>query len=289
MELIELKNVSKVYQSNRLKSKDHRNEIIACNNVSFEIKSGETLGLVGESGSGKSTIGKMILGIELPTQGEISYNPAKFDEANTLQTMQVIFQNTLTALNPWLSALEIVMEPLRITMSREAAKVKASEMLTKVGIKPEQHSKRPQSFSGGQRQRIGIARAISTNPQLIVCDEPVSALDVSIQAHIINLLKELQASDNLTYLFISHDLSIVRSIANRIVVLYKGTVVEMGETERIFSNPIHPYTQSLLAAIPIPDPIEARRKLATIDANRNKTYTIDGVWTQIAGDHYALL
>lgn len=288
MNLIEVKDVSKFYERKDFFG-NVSSMVTACNQVSFTIKNGETLGLVGESGSGKTTLGKIILGLEEPSKGEVIYNADIFQGEEKANQMQIIFQNSLSALNPWKPIQQSVMEPLMHYYPTQEAKKIAEEILALVGIDPKFQQRLPRSFSGGQRQRVGIARALVLKPRFIVCDEPVSALDVSIQAQIINLLQELQDSENLTYLFISHDLSIVRSIAHRVVVLYQGTVVEMGETEEIFNNPIHPYTKNLLAAIPVADPIKAREKIAARKRVEKDQFYITGQWVDVNEKHGVLM
>lgn len=247
-------------------------EIIACQDINLVINQGETLALVGESGSGKSTFGKMLLGLDSPTSGDIylkgqKLSPDRLNDPTYINRMQVIFQDPYSALNPFLSAKEIVAEPLEVIYGRKKALKEAEEILEKVGISVEDMDKVPREFSGGQRQRIGIARAVVTHPEFIVCDEPVSALDVSIQASIINLLLDLQEEQGLTYLFISHDLSVVRTVADHIAVMCKGTIVETGEAEKIYQNPQHLYTKKLLAAVPIVD-AEANILDLTIETDR---------------------
>lgn len=238
----------------------------AVDHVSFELKKGETLGLVGESGCGKTTTGRSILRALDPTSGEVIFrtgdeeiNLANVGEKKlkSLRTkMQMIFQDPFASLNPRMTVGTIVREPLDIhgigSISQREEKV--SEMLTKVGLKPEHKMRYPHAFSGGQRQRIGIARALVMHPELVVCDEAVSALDVSVQAQVINLLQDLQKELGLTYIFIAHDLSVVKHICDRIAVMYAGKIVELGDTDQVFSNPKHPYTRTLLSAVPNPDP-----------------------------------
>lgn len=255
----------------------------ALDEVSFSILEGETLGLVGESGSGKTTLGRCVIGLEPLTSGTIAYTGAK-------QKMQVIFQDPYSALNPSRTALESVMEPLLLQVDKKTAKSRALEMLEKVGIQGEAVHKLPQAFSGGQRQRIGIARAVATSPKFILCDEPTSALDVSIQAQIISLLRDLQKKMNLTYLFISHDLSVVRFISNRIAVMYKGRLVELGTTAQIFENAKHPYTKRLLMAAPASDPNVAREQMAKQSDDLEPIEIPEkATWTEIESGHYALL
>ena len=241
----------------------------AVDGISFKIARGETLGLVGESGCGKTTTGRTILQLERPTSGHIFFEGKEISgiEEKALRTlrrkMQMIFQDPFGSLNPRMTAGEIIGEPLlihRLTQSKSEYKEKVKELMVTVGLSPAMMEWYPHEFSGGQRQRIGVARALSVRPDLIICDEPVSALDVSIQAQIINLLEQLQEKFNLTYLFIAHDLAVVRHISNRIAVMYLGEIVEIATRGDLYKNPLHPYTKSLLSAIPVPDPVvEAQR------------------------------
>ena len=232
----------------------------AVDGVSFDIKPGETLGLVGESGCGKTTVGRTILHLYQPTSGEIIYNGQQITSQNIhkfRQEMQIVFQDPYSSLNPRMTVSDIVGEPLDIHSlcgSKNERAERIAELLGLVGLNSDHARRYAHEFSGGQRQRIGIARALAVNPEFIVCDEPVSALDVSIQAQIINLLKKLQSDFGLTYLFISHDLSVVEHISDTVGVMYLGNMVEYAETEKIFANPLNPYTQALFSAIPIPDP-----------------------------------
>ncbi len=242
----------------------------AVDGVSLTIKRGETLGLVGESGCGKTTLGRALLRLVEATEGEIHYDGANVLEAsrNELKQFrrraQVIFQDPYGSLDPRQKAGDIVGEPLlvhNLTGTRRQYRARVAELLDIVGLNPAVASRYPHEFSGGQRQRIGIARALAVTPDFIVCDEPVSALDVSIQAQIINLLEELQDEFNLTYLFVAHDLSVVRHISDRIAVMYLGHVVEIAKPDDLYERPAHPYTQALLSAIPVPDPdIEEHRE-----------------------------
>jgi oligopeptide transport system ATP-binding protein len=241
----------------------------AVTDVSFAIGRGETLALVGESGCGKSTMGRMILRLIEPTAGSVYFEGKELTKMNdeelrkTRKKMQIIFQDPYASLNPRMNVCQIVAEPLaahRVYRAKHETEAKVKELLAKVGIRPEHMSRYPHQFSGGQRQRIGIARALALDPLLIVCDEPVSALDVSIQAQILNLLSDLQREMGLTYLFISHDLSVVRYISNRVCVMFLGKLCEIGETEELFANPLHPYTRFLLDAVPKPNPHLRREK-----------------------------
>lgn len=242
--------------------------IKAVDGVSFEIKQGETLGLVGESGCGKSTTGRTILRLYPATDGQVFFNDVEISSLsnNAFRSlrphMQMIFQDPYASLNPRMSIGEIIGEPLIVhtSMRDSERKEQVVKLLDLVGLNPQYIDRFPHEFSGGQRQRIGIARALALSPQLIICDEPISALDVSIQAQVVNLLEEMQEVFDLTYLFIAHDLSMVRHISNRVVVMYLGKFVEMAQVKDLFNNPLHPYTQALMSAVPIPDPaVEEKR------------------------------
>ena len=237
-------------------------KVHAVDGVSFHIREGETLGLVGESGCGKSTTGKLILRLQDPTEGEILWRGQRIDRLSRTQMrpmrreLQAVFQDPYSSLNPRIRAGDIVSEPIRNYESLSASDLRAhaAALLERVGLHADQMVKYPYEFSGGQRQRLGIARALSVRPRLIVCDEPVSALDVSVQAQVINLLMDLQAELNLSYLFIAHDLAVVEHISHRVAVMYLGKIVEIAPKQTIFTKAQHPYTEALLEAVPVPDP-----------------------------------
>ena len=251
--------------------------IKAVDGISFDMYKGETLGLVGESGCGKSTTGRAILQLYRPTSGEVVFEGIDLvatkgeDLRKMRRRMQMIFQDPYASLNPRMTVGSIIGEPLEvhnIGANRAERQERVQELLKIVGLNPYFVNRYPHEFSGGQRQRIGVARALAVNPAFIVCDEPISALDVSIQAQVINLLEDLQEELGLTYLFIAHDLSVVRHISNRIAVMYLGKMVELADRDDLYANPLHPYTQALLSAVPIPDPaIELKRKRIILEGD----------------------
>jgi len=248
----------------------HVGDVKAVDDVSFTIERGETLGLVGESGCGKTTVGRTIIRLYDPTAGKVIFNGVDITHTPenrlrvTRRQMQMVFQDPFASLNPRHSVGRIVGEPIRVhglAKSRREVANRVRELLVRVGLPADAASRYPHEFSGGQRQRIGLARALAVNPAFIVCDEPVSALDVSIQAQIVNLLEELQDELGLTYLFIAHDLAVVRHISDRIAVMYLGAIVEISPAEQLYESPLHPYTISLLSAVPIPDPEVERNRV----------------------------
>jgi len=265
--ILEVKNLKKFFPIQRGFLKTVVGHVRAVDDISFDIKSGETFGLVGESGCGKTTLSRLILKAYNPTSGEINFQTATegtvdVGKANnrTMRTlrkeMQMIFQDPFTSLNPRMTLLNIVGEPMVVNGVGSVAerRERVGELLKVVGLRPEYMNRFPHAFSGGERQRIGIARALALNPRLVVADEPVSSLDVSVQAQVLNLLMELQEELKLTYIFVAHDLSVVRHIADRVAVMYVGKMAETGPTEEIFEDPKHPYSAALLSAVPIPDP-----------------------------------
>jgi oligopeptide transport system ATP-binding protein len=241
----------------------------AVDGISFDILRGETLGLVGESGCGKTTAGRTILGLYPLSAGSVTISGISLEQANKEQLKllrrkaQMIFQDPYASLNPRWTVSAIIGEPLRVhnlLPNKRARDERVNELMLKVGLSPRLINRFPHEFSGGQRQRIGVARALACSPEFIVCDEPISALDVSIQAQVVNLLEELQDEFNLTYLFIAHDLSMVRHICDRVAVMYLGIMVELAERNELYENPLHPYTQALLSSVPIPDPKKDRKR-----------------------------
>ena len=263
----------------------------AVNDVSFAIDEGETFGLVGESGSGKTTTGRCILRLVEPTSGEVRFNGEdvlSFSRSRMRQArrdMQIVFQDPYSSLNPRMRVGAIVEEPLIIHRigSKPERRARVRELFELVGLDPAQVARYPHQFSGGQRQRIGLARALALNPSLVIADEPVSALDVSVQAQVINLLMDLQERLKLTYLFIAHDLRLVRHICSRVAVMYLGRIVEMGPTEQLFEAPANPYTRALLSAIPVPDPAAVRQRIVLDPGSFNQQAPL----REIAAGHLA--
>ena len=291
--LLEVKNLKQYFRINK------KFTVKAVDDISFKIYPGETYGLVGESGSGKSTTGRSIIRLYEPTEGEIIFNGVNIsrklskDAIKHLRTkMQMIFQDPMACLNPRMKVIDIIAQGLDIHglyKNSQEREEKVYKILDLVGLSREHALRYPHQFSGGQRQRIGIARALIMNPELIIADEAISALDVSIQAQVVNLMKEIQKKTGTAFLFIAHDLSMVKYISDRIGVLHLGHLVETGTTEEIFSNPIHPYTKSLLSAIPIPDPnLERNRKAETYDYKTSGIDYSKGTQHHLGGEHYVL-
>ncbi|MEA5095711.1 MAG: dipeptide ABC transporter ATP-binding protein [Sedimentibacter saalensis] len=269
--LVEVKNLKKHFFKNKGIIKKHYEITKAVDDVSFYIKKGETLGLVGESGCGKSTTGRTVLRLYEPTAGQILYNGVDIAGMNREQLMpyrkkmQMIFQDPYASLNARMTVADIIGEPMDIhnLAHGHERQEKIFDLLDTVGLNKDHAARYPHEFSGGQRQRIGIARSLAVDPEFIICDEPISALDVSIQAQVVNMLEDLQEQRGLTYLFIAHDLSMVKHISDRVGVMYLGSLVEVASSKELYRNPVHPYTQALLSSIPIPDPdiAEASRRI----------------------------
>jgi len=289
--LLSLRNVQVTFDVGRKK------KFVAVEDVNFDIYEGETFALVGESGSGKTTIGRAIVRINETSKGEIYYDGKlingrlnKAADSEVVRNIQMIFQDPAASLNERATVDYIVSEGLinfKLYKNQEDRRDKVRKALANVGLLEEHMTRYPHEFSGGQRQRIGIARALIMEPKLIVADEPISALDVSIRAQVLNLLKELQNSNKLTYLFIAHDLSVVRFISDRIAVIHLGRIVELCETEELFKNPLHPYTKSLLSAIPMPDPIYEKTKVPLFYDGSQHDYSVDKPsFVEISKEHY---
>ena len=290
--LLEVKNLSQHFKL------DRKTTVKAVDNVSFHIYEGETFGLVGESGSGKSTTGRSIIRLYDPTSGEIIFDGKnisekklkKFDRVHLNKNMQMIFQDPMACLNPRMTVGDIIAEGLDIhgiCKSKEERTQRVYELLRTVGLNEQHASRYPHEFSGGQRQRIGIARALAIEPKFIIADEPISALDVSIQAQVVNLLRKLQKDNGLTYLFIAHDLSMVKYISDRIGVMNKGKLVELATADELYENPLHPYTKSLLSAIPLPDPdYEKNRVRIKYDPSIHDYSTESPEWVEIRPGHF---
>ena len=290
--LVSVKNMEVTFGSKR-------NKFVAVKGVSFDIYKGETFGLVGESGSGKTTIGRAIIRINPMSDGEVIYKGEKINgkiskelDKKVTQQIQMIFQDPMASLNERAKVDYIVSEGLqnvRHDLSKEQRAEMVSKALLEVGLLPEFASRFPHEFSGGQRQRIGIARSLIMEPEFIIADEPISALDVSIRAQVLNLLGRLQKERGLTYLFIAHDLSVMRFICDRIAVIHKGVIVELAETEKLFAHPLHPYTRALLSAIPMPDPESEKKKVLEVyDRSCHHYETDKPVWTEIEEGHFIM-
>ena len=272
-------------------------KFVAVKNANFFINKGETFSLVGESGSGKTTIGRAIIGLNDTSAGDIFYEgkkingkKSKAEEADLIRKIQMIFQDPAASLNERATVDYIISEGLynyHLFDSEEDRQRKVKNIINEVGLLAEHLTRYPHEFSGGQRQRIGIARALVMQPDFVIADEPISALDVSVRAQVLNLLKKFQKELGLTYLFIAHDLSVVRFISDRIAVIYKGVIVEVAETEELFNHPVHPYTQSLLSAVPIPDPILERKKVLKVYDPEQHDYSVDKPkMSEIRPGHY---
>ena len=280
--LVEAKHLKEYFNVNT--GMFHSSQLKAVDDVSFAIRKGETLGLVGESGCGKTTVGRTLLHLYKPTGGEVWFKGKKIetkaDIAEYRKKSTMVFQDPYSSLNPRMTVSDIIGEPLdihKMYADKQERKEKILNLMNKVGLNSEHANRYAHEFSGGQRQRIGIARALATAPDFVVCDEPVSALDVSIQAQVINMFDELQDQMNLTYLFIAHDLLVVRHISDRIAVMYFGKIVELADADDLFENPCHPYTKSLLSAIPFPDPhYEKQRKRIIYTPELDHDYTEEG-------------
>lgn len=267
--LMEVKNLKKYFPAQTGFFGQVTQHVKAVDDISFQIFKGETLGLVGESGCGKTTIGRMLVNLMDPTSGEIFFEGrnmsklSKKEQREYCKNIQIIFQDPYASLNPRMTIGDIIAEPLKVNKLSSGAELekRVLQLLNYVGLASYHRNRYPHEFSGGQRQRVGVARALSVNPKLIVCDEPVSALDVSIQAQVLNLLKELQKEFNLTYLFIAHGLNVVKHISDRVGVMYLGKMMELAEGDVLYADPKHPYTQALLSAIPVPNPRRKRERI----------------------------
>ena len=288
--LIEVRNLKQYYHQ------DHT-VVKAVDDVSFTVHAGETFGLVGESGSGKSTIGRAIVNLYQPTDGQIFYQGkalsdlSKGERLDYNKDVQMIFQDPYASLNPRMKVQDIVAEGMEVhglVASKSERDAKVAELLASVGLSPEHALRYPHEFSGGQRQRIGIARALAVEPKFIVCDEPISALDVSIQAQIINLLQGLQEERGLTYLFIAHNLAMVKYFSDRIGMMYRGRMVELATAEALYEQPLHPYTQSLLSAIPLPDPDQDRQRQRIIYQPSQAELEAPHEWIEAQDQHWVM-
>ena len=288
--LIEVRNLKQYYHQ------DHT-VVKAVDDVSFTVQAGETFGLVGESGSGKSTIGRAIVNLYQPTDGQILYQGkalsdlSKGERLDYNKDVQMIFQDPYASLNPRMKVQDIVAEGMEVhglVSSKSERDAKVAELLASVGLSPEHALRYPHEFSGGQRQRIGIARALAVEPKFIVCDEPISALDVSIQAQIINLLQGLQEERGLTYLFVAHNLAMVKYFSDRIGMMYRGRMVELAPAEVLYEQPLHPYTRSLLSAIPLPDPDQDRQRQRIIYQPSQAELEAPHEWIEAQDQHWVM-
>ena len=288
--LIEVRNLKQYYHQDHMVVK-------AVDDVSFTVQAGETFGLVGESGSGKSTIGRAIVNLYQPTDGQILYQGkalsdlSKGERLDYNKDVQMIFQDPYASLNPRMKVQDIVAEGMEVhglVASKSERDAKVAELLASVGLSPEHALRYPHEFSGGQRQRIGIARALAVEPKFIVCDEPISALDVYIKAQIINLLQGLQEERGLTYLFIAHNLAMVKYFSDRIGMMYRGRMVELATAEALYEHPLHPYTQSLLSAIPLPDPDQDRQRQRIVYQPSQAELEAPHDWVQAQEQHWVM-
>ncbi|HLQ71581.1 MAG TPA: ATP-binding cassette domain-containing protein [Bacillota bacterium] len=287
--VLEVKNLSKTFKVGR------KRNVLAVNDISFDVYRGETFGLVGESGCGKTTTGRTIIRLYNATAGEVLFNGESVqgkkgkDELKRFnQKMQMIFQDPYASLNPRMKVEDIIAEGIDIhglASSKEERKARVNELLNIVGLNDNHGNRYPHEFSGGQRQRIGIARALSVNPEFIIADEPISALDVSIQAQVVNLLKKLQQDHGLTYLFIAHDLSMVKYISDRIGVMHNGHLVELADSDELYDNPLHPYTRSLLSAIPLPDPAHERNR-KRLEYEEDTDNLVNATFREVKDNHW---
>ena len=293
--ILEVRNLKKYFFSGKKRRGREPRAVKALDGVSFSMEYGETLGVVGESGCGKSTLGRTILRLHEPTEGQVVYrgkNLAEYGREEMRQIrreLQIIFQDPYSSLNPRMTVRELICAPLDVFAmgSKEEKEARVIEIMDKVGLPLEFMNRYPHEFSGGQRQRIGIARALIMEPEFVVADEPISALDVSIRAQVLNLLNHLKQTRGLTYLFIAHDLSVVRFISDRIAVIHKGRIVELAEAEELFLHPFHPYTKALLSAVPIPDPeLEKKKELLVYDPSIHDYSTDKPVWEEILPGHF---
>ena len=293
--ILEVRNLKKYFFSGKKRRGREPRAVKALDGVSFSMEYGETLGVVGESGCGKSTLGRTILRLHEPTEGQVVYrgkNLAEYGREEMRQMrreLQIIFQDPYSSLNPRMTVRELICAPLDVFAmgSKEEKEARVIEIMDKVGLPLEFMNRYPHEFSGGQRQRIGIARALIMEPEFVVADEPISALDVSIRAQVLNLLNHLKQTRGLTYLFIAHDLSVVRFISDRIAVIHKGRIVELAEAEELFLHPFHPYTKALLSAVPIPDPeLEKKKELLVYDPSIHDYSTDKPVWEEILPGHF---